>query len=355
MVLPAKHVWAFRNGLFVAKWAREVVHSLSNRFTKPNTMNSILRFSTLAIALFGAVFSNEINGQGCDELFISEYIEGWGNNKAIELYNPKDYGVNLSDYRIERYANGATSAADNQKLQLSGIMPPNTVVVIVLDKQDPDGVDFEAPVWDARAAVANLPGNIGACPVYAENNTMYFNGNDALVLRKISSNDVIDVFGKVGEDPGDAGWANMTQNHTLIRKTNVVAGDLDAVDDFLVVDEWNGTLWSADDTLFTTDIVFDNLGTHTCDCGTSKVSDRVQSMEMEVFPNPVTGEALFVRSAEAIREIVLHNLTGQAVMRQHALGQKTINVSMVDAPIGMYLLEVIFDNGARVTQRVVRK
>ena len=32
-----------------------------------------------------------------------------------------------------------------------------------------------------------------------------------------------------------------------------------------------------------------------------------------------------------------------------------MNVSMADAPTGMYLLEVVFDNGARVTQRVVRK
>lgn len=318
-------------------------------------MNSILRLSTLSVILFGASFSQGVNAQGCDKLFISEYIEGWGNNKAIEVYNPSAFGVDLSDYRLERYSNGATAAADNQKLTLSGIMPPNTVVVIVLDKQDPDGVDFEAPVWDDLAAVANLPWNIWACPVYDENNAMYFNGNDALVLRKISSNEVIDVFGKVGDDPGDAGWAGITQNHTLIRKTNVVEGDVDAVDEFLVVDEWDGILWSADDTLFTTDIVFDNLGTHTCDCGTSSVSERALPVNMNVFPNPVAGGAVFVRSEETMREVVLHNLAGQAVMRQNAFGQKVLNVSMADATAGMYLLEVIFANGARVTQRVVRK
>ena len=263
--------------------------------------------------------------------------------------------MDLSDYSIERYANGASAAADNQKLTLSGIMPANTVVVIALDKQDPDGVDFEAPVWDELAAVANQPWNLWACPVYEENNAMYFNGNDALVLRKISSNEVIDVFGKVGDDPGGAGWASMTQNHTLIRKTNVVEGDVDAVDDFSVVDEWDGILWSADDTLFTTDIVFDNLGTHTCDCGTSNVSDRVLSVAMDVFPNPVTGGDVFVRSEQGIREVVLHNLAGQVVMSQNGFGQNRINVSMDQAPAGMYLLKVIFDSGARVTQRVVRK
>ena len=64
---------------------------------------------------------------------------------------------------------------------------------------------------------------------------------------------------------------------------------------------------------------------------------------------------MFVRSEETMREVVLHNLAGQAVMRQNAFGQKVLNVSMADATAGMYLLEVIFANGARVTQRVVRK
>ena len=32
-------------------------------------------------------------------------------------------------------------------------------------------------------------------------------------------------------------------------------------------------------------------------------------------------------------------------MRQDVFGQKTMNVSMADAPTGMYLLEVVFDNG----------
>ena len=54
-------------------------------------------------------------------------------------------------------------------------------------------------------------------------------------------------------------------------------------------------------------------------------------------------------------EVVLHNLAGQAVMRQNVFGQKLVNVSMDQAPAGMYLLEVILDSGARLTQRVVRK
>lgn len=320
-------------------------------------MNTILRLTCFVSMLFGASALTPVanaQSEGCDKLFISEYIEGWGNNKALELYNPPGAGLDLSDYRLERYSNGATAAAENQKLQLSGYMPENTVIVIVLDKQNPDGKGFEAPVWDDLAEAADL----WVCPVYEENNTMYFNGNDALVLRQISTNSVMDVFGVVGDNPGDdGGWGigEMTRNHTLIRKTEVVEGDVVATDAFPVVDEWDGTLWSAEDTLFTTDFVFDNLGTHTCECGTSSVSERITAVDMDVFPNPATGETMFVRGGEAIREVILHNLAGQAVMRHQVSGERFVNVSLSGTPVGMYLLEVVFDKGARVTQRVVRK
>ena len=60
-------------------------------------------------------------GQGCQDLFISEYVEGWSNNRALEIYNPTNAAVDLSDYRLERYSNGATAAQDNQKVDLSGL------------------------------------------------------------------------------------------------------------------------------------------------------------------------------------------------------------------------------------------
>ena len=150
-------------------------------------MKSLYLFSLTALSLMS------LNALAqCDELFMSEYIEGWSNNKAIEIYNPTDVAVDLSDYRLERYANGATAAQENQKVDLSGTLDANSVVVVVLDKQNPDGVDFEAPVWDELAEAADL----WVCPVYKENNTMYFNGNDAMVLRKISTNTPIDILEK---------------------------------------------------------------------------------------------------------------------------------------------------------------
>ena len=151
---------------------------------KSSTMKSLYSLVLTAFVLTSVTAMAQ-----CEELFMSEYIEGWSNNKAIEIYNPTDAAVDLSDYRLERYSNGATAAQDNQKVELSGTLAANSVVVVVLDKQDVDGTGFEAPVWDELAEAADL----WVCPVYEENNAMYFNGNDAMVLRKISTNTPIDL------------------------------------------------------------------------------------------------------------------------------------------------------------------
>ena len=308
-----------------------------------------MRFTTqlLGLALLMPLFSNA----QCTDLFISEYLEGWSNNKAIEIYNPTDAAVDLGDYRLERYSNGATAAQDNQKVDLSGTLDANSVVVVVLDKQDPDGVDFEAPVWDELAEAADL----WVCPVYADNNTMYFNGNDAMVLRKISTNSAIDIFGKIGEDPGETGWAEMTQNHSLVRKEAVTQGDTDALNDFLVVDEWNGTLWSSDSLNYTLDLVFANLGSHTCNCGTTGVNELNNSNDFELFPNPSSGDFAWLRSDKEVQEVAVYSLSGQRLIQQQLNGQKVSQLSLNNAPSGIYLVEVTFENGTRSTQRFFLK
>ena len=313
--------------------------------------NTVLSSIHAALCVALSVATVQLAQAQCSELFISEYVEGWGNNKALEIYNPTDATVDLSDYRLERYSNGATAAQDNQKVDLEGMLMPDSAIVVVLDKQDPDGIDFEQPVWDELAAAADL----WVCPVYDENNTMYFNGNDAMVLRKISSNTVVDIFGKIGEDPGAAGWAEMTQNHTLIRKSSVLQGDTDALDDFLVVDEWDGIMWFSDSTGSSLDSVFVNLGFHACDCGTTDVSDLPLRTSLDVYPNPASGDVVWVKASSAIREVTLHNLAGQRVSRQAVPGGGVVEVTLEIAPAGMYLMEVVLENGERMTRRVIRK
>ena len=55
--------------------------------------------------------------QDCSELFISEYVEGWSNNKAIEIYNPTANPIDLSEYMLIRYSNGGTTTTTQNGIQ----------------------------------------------------------------------------------------------------------------------------------------------------------------------------------------------------------------------------------------------
>ena len=66
------------------------------------------------------LFAMSVNAQimDCSELFISEYVEGSGNNKALEIYNPTSQDIDLALYMIIRYSNGATGASSGMQFSL---------------------------------------------------------------------------------------------------------------------------------------------------------------------------------------------------------------------------------------------
>lgn len=139
------------------------------------------------------------------DLFISEYIEGSSNNKAIEIYNPTSSTIDLTQYSLKKGTNGADYSTN---LPLTGLLEPGSVFVVA-----------HTSAVDSIKNVANL--------IDAAGTIVYFNGDDPIGLFK--GDDLIDVVGVVtGTDPGDgwdvAGTANATVNHTLVRKNNVIIG-----------------------------------------------------------------------------------------------------------------------------------
>ena len=68
----------------------------------------------------------------CSDIFMSQYVEGWNNNKGLELYNPTSAPIVLDNvYRIIRWANGSTLS--DQDIQyvvypIGTIDPYNTFV-----------------------------------------------------------------------------------------------------------------------------------------------------------------------------------------------------------------------------------
>ncbi len=153
------------------------------------------------------------------DLFFSEYVEGSGFNKAVEIFNGTGSAIDLgaAGYTLELYSNGA--AAASQTVALTGTVADGDVFVVSRADADPALVaqaDLLAP------AVAN------------------WNGDDAVALRKAGA--PLDVIGQIGFDPGSE-WgtgAASTMDNTIRRRSDVDAGDTDGSDAFDPAAEWEG-------------------------------------------------------------------------------------------------------------------
>lgn len=312
-----------------------------------------------AILSFGAV-----KAQNCSELFISEYVEGWSNNKALEIYNPTANTIDLSQYIVVRYNNGSTSntsgATASIAVQLTGSIAPYDVHVGVLDKQDPNGTGQEAPVWDSLQNRADA----FYCPVYADSYAFYWNGNDAVVLAKgsvsnIANAIVVDIFGKIGEDPG-TGWTSLfpytgngdvvTADHSMIRKPSIQKGVTNPTISFF------DPLLEYDSIPAVVDIggqLYGNwfsLGTHACDC--TPLSVETNEFEaVQVYPNPTSG-VLFIKNADAVTGIEVVNSLGQVVYETETSGKPVQKIDL-GSNKGLYFVRLTGNNGQSTVKRVV--
>ncbi len=307
--------------------------------------------------------------QDCSDLFISEYVEGWSNNKALEIYNPTSNVIDLSQYYIARFSNGSSSATAGNAVQLVGTINPGDVHVAVLDKRDPQGTGQEAPVWDSLQARADA----FYCPVYNTSNAFYFNGNDAIVLGRGSytspqSGVLVDIFGKIGEDPG-IGWTTefpyvsagdtVTKDYSLIRKSTIRKGVTNPVISFfnplLEYDSIPATVILPAPPPNTGDWTYGNwfsLGEHTCDCFTAGV-EEVASENVSVFPNPTNGK-FYVKGTGNYSTITVVNSLGQEVERIENNSKTVLAIDLGNSK-GVYFVKLIGENKEAITKRVIIK
>ncbi len=102
----------------------------------------------LTIFTIGA-FATLANAQ-CSELFMSEYQEGYNNNKALEIFNPTANAITLTgNYRIIRWSNGsAVSDADIDYVQpLTGTIQSGGTFTAILDKRTPSETGADTILW----------------------------------------------------------------------------------------------------------------------------------------------------------------------------------------------------------------
>ena len=358
----------------------------------------------------------------CDELFISEYVEGYSNNKALEIYNPTSEAINLSEYSVGRFSNGETFAVappaqDATLIPLPDVMlAPHDVFVVVVDQQDMSlwNSQFDKPVWNGYNLIDTLfeqltglpiiddDGNVVfgpqysemgealfgtddyderydlqckadvfLCPTYEINNSMYFNGDDAVVLIKggevVNGSEIIDVVGVIGEQP-DPAWVNadgfiLTEDRSLVRKAEVTSGRNDPS----LILQQNGGTFMGEEWLSYPKNSFDFLGIHNSVCNSNPVPDRfscslgpitstgeINQIPFKMFPNPNATGMLTVEAESAIERVVIHNLLGQIVLTDETsqnTEQTQINLTKLDR--GMYLVNLHFENDQLSIQKLV--
>jgi len=301
------------------------------------------------------IFAINITAQDCSELFISEYVEGPGNNNAIEIYNPTSSSIDLAGYTINRYSNGTSSGPESW--QLGGSIASGDAIVIGNGQMDSVWVStyWSLPVDPLFYSMLDCycDGD------YDANSTFYFNGDDAMTLEK--GGNIIDIIGKVGEDPGSAWTDDMTAGYTdanggtwwtkrqtLIRKSSVKQGITQNPILFNPTLEWDSL----------PDATYTQLGQHTCDCNTPPsqpsycLSTSIQSnskVSYIIYPNPSPkGQQVIINTQEKIDIVEVYNVLGEKIITEES------NIILTKELLkGMYLIKIYFRNGKSVNNKLV--
>ena len=168
---------------------------------------------------------------------ISEYVDGTGNDNALEIFNATGGPIALGDYFIRIRFQDQPGVMLTAQLTANTMLPSGETWVLVDDNAGPTLLGLA----DQTATLVE------------------FDGDDAITLATWngSTYDTIDSIGQWDVDPGDF-WGctgGDTQAVTMRRKFDVCVGDPIETDPFTPCPEWD----------FYPQDTFDGLGFHTCD------------------------------------------------------------------------------------------
>ena len=256
------------------------------------------------------VHSNRNLTATATDLFISEYIEGSSNNKAIEIFNGTGATVNLSEYSLVLYTNG--SATPSTTLNLSGTLEHNGTYVVTNSSANA-----------AITSVSNITSTV-----------TNFNGNDAIALLKNSV--IIDTFGVIGVDPGTS-WtvgSGATAEFTLVRKPTVIEP----------TNNWSTSEWD----VFPQDTSI-YLGSHVL----SPVGAELARIDLSFTYAPIisgtNNKSIFVGDEEydPLENVSVYDLTDSNVVVNYKLLQNEVEItdfSFSTLTAGTYTIQYISIN-----------
>jgi endonuclease I/chitodextrinase len=259
--------------------------------------------------------SNSVNGttnivsSNGTELFFSEYIEGSGNNKAIEITNNTANPIEMSIYSIKRQVNG--SGAWGTSLSLNGTLYEGSVYVIV-------NSSIGLTCYDKTFA------NISTA-----DDALLFNGNDPVGLFK---NDIlIDIIGVF-----NGGSADFAKDVTLRRKSTVMSPNTT----FDKILEWDA---------FNVDTC-NGLGSVTL--GIELIDKSAGNFNFKIYPNPSKGDFnIIFDETNGKHSVAIFSLLGQKVFEKE--NTQSSSVSVTNLQKGIYLIKVTKDSKSIVKKIVI--
>ncbi|NTW23289.1 MAG: T9SS type A sorting domain-containing protein [Lentimicrobium sp.] len=354
-------------------------------------------FLPMIVVLFTTLFAS---AQTPNDLFFSEYVEGSGNNKALEIYNPTNQTIDLSVYYVLRFSNGASTFAEGGATRLSGTLEPFKTFVLV------NGQTTSTPTSPACSpvlqALANQLDGVYPAPTY-------MNGNDAMALVKTPNGEApnadmsnvtsVDLFGQIGlgaaiaantgwsyvqdstlsynnsndvpvtgkvvnyivqknaTDGSSFGpfWMSWTSDHSLIRKSTVVKGVLVNPNPFNVKMEWD-TVPAVLDTngFFVYKDIWTNLGSHECVAASAGIDDNTSGSWFAVYPNPIVSDRFSLVSKLPVKEVEIYGVTGQKFFNQSYENRKNeIEVGPFKLAKGIYIVKVTSSSNVTTVKKIL--
>ncbi|MDB4126729.1 lamin tail domain-containing protein, partial [Flavobacteriales bacterium] len=195
----------FGNGVASAPWSFQWIFTLAGTYDYQCDPH-------VGIGMTGVVTVNAVQTLAAD-LFISEYAEGSGTNKYIEIFNGTGQDVDLSNYQLWKVTNGGTWP--EYSFSLSSILSHNHVYIVYSSSSSVD--PLIAAAGDITWSQVTWTGDdaVGLAKQVAAQSGLSFS--------------LIDVIGEDGPDPGNgwdvAGVNDATKDHTLVRKCSVNQGN----------------------------------------------------------------------------------------------------------------------------------
>ena len=308
-----------------ATYAQDVTLIRKSSIDSPNSTYTTAEWDSYATDTFGDLGSHTYDGDSgtggptASELFLSEYIEGSKNNKALEIANFTGATVDLTAYSLRRQANGSGNWRD--EFFLTGSLA--------------DGGVFVVGHSSASGSISSVS------DVLVNGGVMDFNGNDPIGLFKNGT--LIDIIGTF-----NGGRSNFARNVTLVR--------------IAAVTDPNTTYTTSEWDVYGNN-TFSFLGAHDFGTPGARILESQSHLisEARAWPNPFNDALLvgFELAENAAIQVDIVNLMGQKVQKGIVIesagtGYQEVKIHTSSLPAGMYLIQLRAGNEQQII-RVLKR